>query len=273
MDKFFYNFLDTLPVFICVADEETKLPVYYNKLAAECLENMSEPDRVDFVKDAISLESLLKYCENTNNSERGYWFNLENTMCEWIDGKQRILISGADYSKSITNEELLTVANFTDGLTGIYNRKIGLEMLAKFVNELEIGAPPFTMCFVDLNDLKYVNDKRGHQAGDQYLITVADIIKGSIRQSDVFARLGGDEFLVIFPKCTYDVAAKIFEEVSKLLDAVNNENQPRTYYSISYGVLEVGPSDGLNMEALLAEAGAIMYKMKSEYKAIRTLPN
>ena len=273
MDDYFNYFMDILPVFICIADAETKAPVYYNKLAAECFENMPEEKSIDFVRDVIKLESLIKFCENSCDSERGRWYLMVNKTIKWLDGQDRILIVGSDHSRSIFEEENLTVAAYTDALTGIYNRQIGLEMLTKFINELKIGAPAFTMCFVDLDDLKYVNDRYGHSAGDLYIETIVKLIKQSIRQSDVFARMGGDEFLVIFPKCKSEVVVSIMKEVSKMLDGINENNDPKTYYSISYGVLEVGPEDGLDMEALLAEAGALMYKMKAEYKMMRILPD
>jgi len=272
MEKFFYSFMNTLPVFICVADAETKVPVYYNKLASESLANMTDTKRVDFIQDAIRLDTLIKYCESTIDTGKGRWFHMETRPCEWMDDRKCILVIGTDYSKSITNEELLTVASYTDSLTGIYNRKIGLEMLSKFINELKIGSPPFTMGFVDIDDLKYVNDKFGHSAGDKYILAVVDLLKQSVRQTDILARMGGDEFLVVFPKCTIDVASSILQEVTNMLDGVNNTNEPRTFYSISYGVLEVGSGDDRDMEALLAEAGALMYKMKGEYKKTRVLP-
>lgn len=272
MENYFDYFVDTLPVFICVADAETKAPVFYNKLAAECLGNMPDDKRIDFVSDVIRLDTLIKYCENSCDSKRGRWFHMVNTTCVWTDNRECILIVGTDHSKTIFNEENLTVAAYTDTLTGIYNRQMGFEMLTKFANELKIGAPPFTMCFVDLDDLKYVNDQNGHSAGDLYITTVVDLIKQSIRQTDVFARMGGDEFLVLFPKCKSEVVVSIMKEVSKMLEAINSNNNPITYYSISYGVLEVGPEENYDVEALLAESGAMMYKMKAEYKMMRILP-
>lgn len=272
MDKFFHNFLDALPVFLCVADAETKAPVYYNKLAAECLGNMTYEQRFDFIRDVIQLDSLMKFCENTRDTERGRWYYMETRLSEWHDGRKCILIVGTDYSQTVSSEEDWAVAAYTDHLTGLYNRQIGLDMLARFVNELKVGSPTFTMSFVDIDDLKYVNDNFGHSAGDTYILTVVDLIKKATRQSDVFARMGGDEFLLIFPKCTAEVVESILNEASKTLLKINESNKPRTYYSISYGILEVSPEDGRDMEALLAAAGANMYKMKGEYKKTRVLP-
>lgn len=273
MDKFFFSFLDTLPIFLCVADEVTKLPVYYNKLAAECLENMTDEKRIEFIREMNQKDSL-KYCTKTTEQERGKWYNMESMTCQWLDGKQCILIMGVDHSKTILLEENSTVEANTDFLTGIDNRQLGLKMLEKFVNEKKKkDAPPFTMCFLDLDDLKYINDRYGHSAGDLYVLTVVDLVKQSIRQSDVFARMGGDEFLVIFPKCRIEIVTSILKEVDKLLDAVNKNNDPVTQYSISYGVLEIGPEDTRSMETLLADASAEMYKMKGEYKKTRILPS
>ena len=272
MSNFFHNFLDELPVFLCVVNAETKTPIYFNKLAAECLGNMTYENRVEFIREIIRLDSSLKYCENTRDTERGRWYRMETHLCEWLDEQKSILILGTDHSTVVSNEEDWVVAAYTDHLTGLYNRQIGLEMLAKFVNELKHGSPPFTMSFVDIDDLKYVNDNFGHSAGDKYILTVVDLIKKSIRQSDIFARMGGDEFLLIFPKCTAEVIESILSEVSKTLKIINEDNEPRTYYSISYGILEVNPEDDIDMEVLLATAGDNMYNMKREYKKTRILP-
>lgn len=271
MDNFFHDFLDTLPIFLCVADNETKMPIYYNKIAEECIGNMPEDKKVAFVRDVVENDSLIKFCEIEES--QGRWFQMESQPCKWLNDQNCILIIGCDCSKSITNEELLTVAAYTDPLTGIYNRKIGFEMLTKFINELKIGSPAFTICFFDLDDLKYVNDKHGHSAGDHYLMAVSNLVKQTIRQTDVFARLGGDEFLIIFPKCPFKVAKSIIEEISKMLIPINSNNDPRTYYSISYGVLEVGPDNSHSMNELLDMAGAMMYEMKSKYKSTRVLPD
>lgn len=273
MDNLFNYFMDVLPVFVCVVDAETKAPTYYNKLAAECLGAMSDEKKQDFIQDVLKHESFMKYCESCSKSERGRWLLIKNKTVRWQDDKEYILIVGSDHSASIFNEENLTIAAYTDPLTGIYNRQIGLEMLAKFINELKIDSPVFTMCFMDLDDLKYVNDKHGHSAGDKYIKTVVDLIKQSIRQSDVFARIGGDEFLVLFPKCKSEVVISIIQEAAKSLAAINDSNTPKTYYSISYGILEVNDKDDSDMEALLAEASALMYKMKDEYKMMRVLPD
>jgi diguanylate cyclase (GGDEF)-like protein len=267
VEGLFVAFLDALPIFLCVADRETKAPIYCNPIAAECLGEKSDTQKVAFVQDVMRHNNMMKYCDTELEDERGRWFFMEYRECVWLNEQRCILITGADHSHSVTNEELLTVADYTDGMTGICNRKMGLEMLTKFVNEMKIGASPFTLCFLDLDDLKYINDNFGHSAGDQYIYTVVDVIKRSVRLSDIFARMGGDEFLIIFPKCGRHVVDNILQNVTKSLALLNSANRPRTCYSISYGILEVDAEE--------AERGVeelLMYQMKGEYKKTRVLP-
>ncbi|MCL2398836.1 MAG: GGDEF domain-containing protein [Defluviitaleaceae bacterium] len=271
MDKFIYSFLDEMPIFLCVANADTEEPIYFNKLAQTCFNDKPEEEKATFVKDVLRSNNFI-FRDKDGNDGKGRWFKMEKSSGEWPDGKNCITIVGMDHSQYISNEEILSVPAFTDDLTGIFNRNIGLERLTKLINELEGAMPSFAMCFLDLDDLKFVNERYGHTAGDQYILTVVDLIKKSIRKTDIFARMGSDEFLVIFPKCTVSVATAILQEVTKMLDAVNGSNQPRTYYSISYGVLEIGPEDCKDIEALLSEAGSVMQKMKKDYKKTRMLP-
>jgi len=271
MDKFLHDFIEALPVFLCVADVQTKAPIYYNKIAAEILRRLPYDRKVSFVEEVVRMDSTMKFCERAETG-RGRWFQMETNAFEWLDGRNCILIVGTDCSKTVTNEELLTIAAYTDSLTGIYNRKIGTEMLGRFVNEIKVATQSFSVCFLDIDDLKYVNDNFGHGAGDKYILTVTDLVKQSIRKTDIFARMGGDEFLIIFPKCPARVVASIMGEVYRMLEGVNENNEPKTNFSISYGILEVPPGDGRNMEEILSDAGTEMYRMKGEYKKTRVLP-
>ena len=274
MDNFFYHFMDTMPVFVCVADKNTKAPVYYNFLAADCLGNLSESERIDFIKDVLKSEDPLRYYECNKGAGSGYWFYMDHRPCTWMNGDDCILITGTDHSRSVTIEDLLKVESFTDSLTGIFNRSIGLDMLTKVMNELKAGTMPyFTISYFDLNDLEYVNDRMGSSEGDKYILTVAELVKKSIRNSDIFARMGGDEFMLIFPKCKIDVVTSALHEVSKMLDEVNNNSKPRTYYSISYGILEVEENTDKTVDSLLSSAIDLMQMMKNDYKELRTLPN
>jgi|SRR5579859_25031 len=88
-----------------------------------------------------------------------------------------------------------------DPLTGLYNRRSGEQRLAEELSRSERLGSPLTTLMLDLNGLKYVNDKFGHAAGDELIRHFASRLAKAIRGSDVAVRLGGDEFLLLLPQC------------------------------------------------------------------------
>lgn len=154
--------------------------------------------------------------------------------------------------------ELETLASH-DALTGLPNRA---SLHRALVAELASRSPsPTAMLFGDLDGFKNVNDRLGHEAGDQLLRVVAERIRACIRDDDVVSRLGGDEFAVLLPRTPRDVALVIAEQV---LTAVR---QPTV---LAAGVADVGISIGIavsspgsSADELLSEADSAMYEAKA----------
>lgn len=169
-----------------------------------------------------------------------------------------------DYLESLKIEDeikRLSDTVYTDLLTGFYNRPFANKKLSEWrFNNYE-----FTLCFADLNNLKIVNDKFGHQFGDKYISTTAQIIKKciNIEQSLLF-RYGGDEFLFLLYKITTSQAEQIMIDINHELSKLSNtEDYPYTL-SISYGLVEW---DGISdTEALIAKADSLMYENKLKNK-------
>lgn len=124
-----------------------------------------------------------------------------------------------------------------------------------------------TIAFIDVNDLKKVNDQLGHKYGDQLLKTVSDIIIRNIRSSDAVSRLGGDEFLIIFPDCKYKELQKIMK---RICDDMAKENKKNKGYqiSISYGLAKYSCSSEISIDELINKADKRMYQMKRKYKKL-----
>ena len=120
------------------------------------------------------------------------------------------------------------------------------------------------MCYMDLDGLKYVNDKFGHLEGDEYIRSFVALIKTKIRTTDVFARIGGDEFCLILPGYHKDV---VNEKIHEALEQMVAENQKPYPASFSFGVIELHQKEErLTLKEILERADTMMYLCKRENK-------
>ncbi len=111
---------------------------------------------------------------------------------------------------SRTISQLLT----TDPLTKIYNRTYFYNRLKEEVNRAQRYSHPLALIILDLDNFKGVNDKMGHQAGDQLLKDVASSLKDTLRKSDILARWGGEEFALILPETEAKKACLLYTSPS-----------------------------------------------------------
>nr|WP_295082721.1 sensor domain-containing diguanylate cyclase [uncultured Roseateles sp.] len=152
----------------------------------------------------------------------------------------------------------LAAAN-TDALTGLSNRRHGLQLLDQALMDSE----PWPLCvaLLDLDDFKQINDRLGHAAGDMALIDFARQLQASSRREDGCARLGGDEFLLILPAAGLPQAQAIVE---RLLERVRQArplpDHPELGYHCSVGLAQA--SWGESTETLLCRADAALYGAK-----------
>jgi len=139
----------------------------------------------------------------------------------------------------------------TDSLTGLANRRSWDEQLVRAIAHAERTNETVSVVICDLDDLKLVNDREGHAAGDQFLRDVADRWRDGARASDLVARIGGDEFALLLPGADETGATEV---VSRLL-----EHLPRGR-AVSFGVAEWDLRESAS--ELLARADARMYAAK-----------
>lgn len=101
-----------------------------------------------------------------------------------------------------------------DGLTGLLNMRTFKATLAReHALRVRDGRGAYALLLVDLDDLKALNDRHGHQAGNQAITAVASAIQRAIRNTDMAARAGGDEFVVFLPEATPEVAATVAQRI------------------------------------------------------------
>jgi two-component system cell cycle response regulator len=125
-------------------------------------------------------------------------------------------------------EEVYKLA-LLDSLTGLYNRRCGEQRLGTEVLRTQRNGLPLTIIMMDLDGLKYVNDKYGHAAGDELLKLFSLRLNKAIRGSDLAVRLGGDEFLLILPECKPDEVRHVVGRLSGLRIELDGQQIPVTF--------------------------------------------
>jgi diguanylate cyclase (GGDEF)-like protein len=122
----------------------------------------------------------------------------------------------------------------------------------------------FSVVVLDLDRLKEINDTYGHEAGDRAIRAVGNVLRATVRQTDLCARFAGDEFVVILWECTPDTEAKRVMDIQNAIAAYPFEPRSgvRMALSISAGPARF-PDDGATFEELLAAADERMYRDKA----------
>ncbi len=168
----------------------------------------------------------------------------------------------SDISEAKRNEERLYRLAHYDSLTGLPNRGLFRESLAKAIAWAGRNNRMVAVLFLDLDRFKVINDTLGHNAGDALLIDVAHRLLGSIREADTVARQGGDEFTIVVtdlvsPSAAARVARKIIEVMAVPFTIEGQELFVTT--SIGIGLF---PKHGNDPESLIKAADIAMYQAK-----------
>ena len=164
---------------------------------------------------------------------------------------------------AIVERELATVQMATvDELTKLSNRR-GFAVLGQHCLDLCVRQSlPASLIFIDLNKFKQINDEFGHAEGDSAIIAFAEHIKNVARVSDVFARWGGDEFVIMLANAPEQLAEATMVRFEQSLKAYNEKTNRGYNIAFSYGVVEFRADKHPTIEALLADADALMYEHK-----------
>ncbi|MFO0992134.1 MAG: GGDEF and EAL domain-containing protein [Hyphomicrobiales bacterium] len=171
-------------------------------------------------------------------------------------------LAGIAIDRELTHRRIAHMAHH-DSLTGLPNRTLLLKRLDDALARAATTGQGVTLAFIDVDNLKLINDTLGHSTGDRLLTVLADRMSGSVRGSDTVSRIGGDEFVILFADhkpSREPIAAKVEALRRSLADPVEIDEQMR-HVTASIGIASY-PGDGDTAQKLLMNADAAMYRAK-----------
>jgi len=203
---------------------------------------------------------------------------LEVEVRQAVDGEYRwlrlicepmgddIAATFVDVTDTKAKEKKMEVIATSDPLTGVLNRR-GFEAQAaerlSASNDDATGA----LLFIDLNDFKQINDKFGHEIGDQLLCIAAQRLQKSLRSCDIIGRPGGDEFVALVPDVDADIAGNLASRLTKSLEAQYVIGEETLICAASIG-LALYPENANTLTGLLREADQAMYRAKARCRGL-----
>ena len=232
-------------------------------------EQIMHPDDIgDFVRDVELLAGGARAlhaaeCRLLHAAGHSVWVALQVSAVPDREGVPlRLLAQFQDITDRKRYEDRLQDLADHDSLTGLLNRR-------SFARELESHAARVArygargaLLMLDLDHFKYVNDTLGHQAGDEIIVRVSELLTARLRDSDVIARLGGDEFAILLPNTDAETAARVANELVRVLTEnplIVSGARPRAI-TASVGLATFDPK--LSGEDVLVNADLAMYDAK-----------
>ena len=147
-----------------------------------------------------------------------------------------------------------------DSLTDLYNRRYCNQNLKNISEQYIKTGEPYTLAIADIDFFKKVNDTYGHTAGDEVLVSVAQIMKKSMAGKGFAARWGGEEFLLVFPEFHIDEAEEVMNEFIHELDAhsVSYKEETEVHITMTFGIVEAGEQFA-NIDSMVSGADRRLY--------------
>lgn len=150
----------------------------------------------------------------------------------------------------------------TDFLTDTANRFRLEEEAGRWMNFCRRQGMPLSLMFIDVDNLKSINDRYGHAVGDAVLVDLARLFQSKLRSSDTLARWGGDEFVLLLPNASLENAALLMERIKSSVQ----ENGFTSGAKITWSCGIVQMREGASFHSMLTEADALMYDGKHKGK-------
>jgi diguanylate cyclase (GGDEF)-like protein/PAS domain S-box-containing protein len=185
-------------------------------------------------------------------------FTKENIgLCQLLLGHSLESLKSIEFLKKLHDQAE------KDSLTGAYNRRYFNTLIKKEMSRAKRYDYPIALVMADINRFKEINDRFGHQAGDDVLKETAKQIKERIRKEDTLIRYGGDEFLIVLPQAEGNSIREVTKRICQAVDGCKSPNACIDFsIGLSIGVAIWKPSEKKEIEEILNIADMQMYKNK-----------
>jgi diguanylate cyclase (GGDEF)-like protein len=175
---------------------------------------------------------------------------------EWLASQAAIALENAKLHHLVQRQAT------TDDLTGLVNRRRFIEALDSEIVRANTFRSPLSVVLGDLDNFKLVNDRFGHQTGDEVLRRFADLVREHLRDVDVPGRIGGEEFAILLPETDAVGAVAVAERVRRSLRSLRPAPERGSAVTASFGVAQL--ASGESGDELLRRADVALYRAKSE---------
>jgi diguanylate cyclase (GGDEF)-like protein/PAS domain S-box-containing protein len=265
-----------VPTFVWKAHNETSILTEFNRAALDfassdivnCIGVTSD----EYFADRPEISAEIRRCFLSQTCvENNFWYRLKNggheekyvTVKYAYSPPDSVLMHVNDMTAQKKAEENLQYISIHDSLTGLYNR---------FYADAEIDRistgrlRPVSFIVIDLNDLKAINDRFGHAAGDLYIRKTAGLLKQTFRPEDMIARMGGDEFIIALPAVDENTCALALTRLKENLGRFNRETDQPINLAAGFSTAQAGD----NVQEKIVDADRRMYQEKVRIKAAAT---
>ncbi|MFG6667381.1 GGDEF domain-containing protein [Halomonas sp. HNIBRBA4712] len=203
----------------------------------------------------VPLTTRFQLCHPTH---RAYWVGVSATPVRTAEG---VRFNGMmmNITGQVVNEQRLERRCYTDVLTGLPNRRKLMMELNRLSMASQNEQAPFSIMMIDVDFFKRVNDRFGHDRGDEILKALAEQVRALLRDSDMLARLGGEEFVAVAPRTSLNHCVSVAERVREHIAGCDLGAGPGEV-TVSIGIAEYRPAEIL--PTLLKRADKALYRAK-----------
>lgn len=237
-----------------IVDENSGAAVFYNNFTSELLREIYESGR---------MQMSFRYQRRVGEKMVRWVHNDIRFIIDVDSGHLCAMLSAKDIDEEKREEQKLVTAAKMDKMTMLYNRETTMESINKILREEP--EHNHVLFMIDVDNFKNLNDTRGHQAGDEFLIDLASVIKSSFRETDIVGRIGGDEFFALMRNVPGDSIT--LRKAQELLNTIQEVCEDYTDLNLSSSIgISMYPQDGNTLEELYAQADGALYEAKRKGK-------